>query len=263
MPAPPALKEGAPESAARASALKDGPPELRSRAGAFAPEEGAVALPAQQFSNDAVSFRFLGAETSPRRPPLTREEQSREAQRFAAVAATAGLDALVEPRTGRTLSALTRELAESLSPAELKQKLVELDVGAAATPPRGDEQRGARPSERDPVAALVPERTVDLDRGARQDAARVQPWTTEAGKVLIQPVERGLASAPETARAVGRTTSKMLGRKMLWNVLHRFRGAEQEESALSRDEWDRVAVAALLLLLGVGDHHRRAREPLT
>ncbi|MCP3099828.1 Immediate early protein ICP0 [Myxococcus sp. K15C18031901] len=46
-------------------------------------------------------------------------------------------------------------------------------------------------------------------------------------------------------------TNRRLGRRMLWNVLHRFR-SDPEDGAVADGQWDRVAFGAMLFLAGIG-----------
>ncbi|MFP2929552.1 Immediate early protein ICP0, partial [Pyxidicoccus sp. 3LG] len=56
------------------------------------------------------------------------------------------------------------------------------------------------------------------------------------------------AEDPEALRQRG--TNRRLGKRMLWNVLHRFR-SDPEDGALAQAHWDRAAFGAVLALAAI------------
>lgn len=88
---------------------------------------------------------------------------------------------------------------------------------------------------------------VEAERGARMDVQRVQPWQAEAGRVVVAPVQREAASRTEDAVRAGRGTDKVLGRNMLWNVLHTFRDGDRNEQE-AREAMNQLTVGAVMIL---------------
>lgn len=106
-------------------------------------------------------------------------------------------------------------------------------------PPAAQE---ARPGERPQAEAAML-----LPAAAQQEALRVNVLAAQAAAAQIvrdardEPVER------DSGRRSGR--SSVLGSQMLFNALHTLRG-EGEDSVEARDRFNRLAFAAVLLLVG-------------
>ncbi len=268
--APQPVAEGEPAGGEGAFAERGEAPAPRRRV------DGAE-VPDEVFSEDAppdeghLAARADAQRAADGRRPLTREEQVREAKKFAALADGVGFRELADARTGKTGTELVYELSQAQSLRELRQQLAQVHVKSNAA--RTGDEGGPQQQQQDPAAAASPltraarergetaataaanDRRVELERVQNRDGAmRVQPWAAEAGKVLVTPLDRsqrGLDSEGDSSHHHRGTTDKRLGRNMVWNLLHRFRGREQEESALARDVWDKIAVGAILFLFGL------------
>ncbi len=199
------------------------------------------------------------------RRALTKEEQAAEAKKFAALAKELGFGEMIDERTGKSGTDLVHELTQAATLAEFKAKLAQAQMKAdpartsseLATPPSQEPPAPARQQPgASPVAQQQQQRQMDPDpSGNRPDALRVQAAGGEPQRTVLQVQDRNPPTYAEAAAAAAHSRTgrgdKRLGPNIVWNLLHRFRGKEQEESALSKDIWDRVAIGALLFLFGV------------
>ncbi|MGQ0504338.1 MAG: hypothetical protein ACT4TC_03390 [Myxococcaceae bacterium] len=187
---------------------------------------------------------------------MSREDQAKQAHAFATVAEASGFAEIRDHRTGKTGTELVFELTRAKSVQEFHQRLSEMQVKAAAqAEARAHAENqgsfaGAPPVREASETAAPTERRVELEAVQnRPDGVRVQPWQSEAGKVVMLPVEQRQNELESPSSSTG-GSNKRLGSNMVWNLLHRFRGKEQEESALARDVWDKIALGAILFLFG-------------
>lgn len=128
---------------------------------------------------------------------------------------------------------------------EFHQLARALQIQATVYPPGAppDVRAPDRPEARPPPEAHAPR---ELQVGPRGEM-RVNPHLVDASRPRLEARD---AAAAEKGPQRGRSSNKVLGSNLLWNVLHRVR-EDAEDSALLQDNWDKLTFGALLLLVFV------------
>ncbi len=137
---------------------------------------------------------------------------------------------------GRPIAMQQAEAAAAQSP---QREHFDQSSGAVALSPSAPLKLGedGRPLER-----LGPDGERLVMKG---DNLKVATWAQDAGKVRVMSPEDDL----KEQRLRSRSTDKVLGSNMLWNVLHRARDDEDEQERQDK-AFDGLAFGAIMLLAG-------------
>jgi hypothetical protein len=206
---------------------------------------------------------------APTQPASPKEIQD-GIQRFTRALGDAGFNQLADARTGQEGAKAAAKLLEAQSPRELKDQAARIDLRPLQQPPTDARPNNVRaelaaqqqlPSDQARQAAAQNNRANDLSRPVSvdgrpelrvvpgQNGAKVQSWAVAAGQVVVRADAK--PDRPEEGFADRlRGSSKRLSARMFWNVLHTFRG-KNEDSTVFQGEWDKLTFGALLLLVGV------------
>ena len=162
---------------------------------------------------------------------LTEPELHKALTQFDKALKRAGFEAL-QADDGRTGMEAARQLLEARTKAERAQ----------VRP-----QRLEAPAWKDNPA---PERTLksEVEKERRAIALDGKPQVQPQLRVPGPKVEEG---AKKSGRSAGTGTDKVLGARMLWNVMHLLRGDDLDEVA-RRDALNQLALAAALILVFSG-----------
>jgi hypothetical protein len=207
----------------------------------------------------------------PPAPPRTysKEEKATEVRRFTRAHQDAGFSEFKDPATGKDGTRVAAELLLAQSPAEVRARADQVHLRAAQpqpAPPQTQAQQQAQLPVHARVTVELPvARGADLARTA--DPARLglegrpELRMVDGGALRVQPLAVPVSQAlsPSETRTDApdepflhrlANTSKRLGPRMFWNVLHTFRG-EGEDASVFQDKWDKLTFGAILLLVGV------------
>lgn len=179
--------------------------------------------------------------------PLTRSELKDALASFSRTLGEHGFETFhAGPKFGDAKTAAL-VLLKSSSLAELQHRAAEVKIAADVYPP-GQPQTATKSDAREtrralPEAAAAHKELVVNPRGE----ARVNPLVADAARAS-SPARA--PKEPERAARSSKASNKVLGSNMLWNVLHRVRGENQEE-ALFKDQLDRLTFGAVLFMVFV------------
>jgi hypothetical protein len=168
--------------------------------------------------------------------PLSTVERLQELERFLDTLKALGFDKAVEVHTGQAGLDAAREVLQATTAQ---------DASALAS------QKQFEPAEGEAVAANRPESEAVARESASLPAGTVRGGEGKgAVEGMREHSQLGDLSDPAARR---RARDGVLGKNMVWNILHRYREGgrlEGEESMEERDTWNRLMVAAALILLG-------------
>lgn len=165
-----------------------------------------------------------------------------------------GYEALKDALTGKTALTAGREMLTS-TPRQFQElaraaQWVPAQTGPTDVPtrnpervtlsemPRVTETAAKAADARRPEDKLVP------------DKMKVAAWSAEAARMpVVMPKADADRARDQTEDpwAQAHRTNRRLGANMLWNVLHKLRGSE-EDLAVNQEKWDRLTFAAILAL---------------
>lgn len=161
-----------------------------------------------------------------------------------------GYEQLRDAATGRSALIAARELLTS-TPPQFQQKAAAAQwVPAPAPPTEQSLQNPDRPSWTEQAGRAVASEQRRPEERLLPERMKVASWGAEAARApVVAP--RDADGARDQAEEFGaRGTPRRLGGRMLWNVLHRFRGSE-EDLATNQEKWDRLTFGAILALVGI------------
>jgi hypothetical protein len=182
-----------------------------------------------------------------------------------------GLAGHREAGTGKDVLALARWVLAAPTPREARDRAETVHL---EPPPEVLHSEAAAPTHEAPAPAEAPPpRTAarelrdstftapsDGTHPERPRAERAEGHTefvrpeVPRGGDSLRPLPPALERRGEVdAQVAGERTSgsnRRLGAHMLWNVLHRFRD-DPEDSAVAREQWERLSFGALLALVGL------------
>jgi hypothetical protein len=165
-----------------------------------------------------------------------------------------GFQDMKDVKTGKDGLRAAAELLSSKHPSEVKPKANDLHFTVPLAKVENHPLFGDPP----PSSAKLPE-ALDPTRRPNAEVDTVGAARAEGVKLTQSEVVAGRAAVPEAHKGTslermrrpgaitGSSGGKVLGRNMLWNLLHRFRGGEQapEDSALEQDQMDRLVTVAI------------------
>jgi hypothetical protein len=197
------------------------------------------------------------------------EEKATEVRRFTRALQDAGFSEFKDQATGKNGTKAAAELLLAKTPAEVRARAQQIQLRPAQ--PQQAQQQSAQQQAQLPVHARatveLPAQRVPADAARLVDPARVaaegrpELRVVDGGALRVQPLvvpgsqalsPKELKTDPSGEPFVDRlaTTSKRLGPRMFWNVLHTFRG-HGEDAAVFQDKWDKLTFGAILLLVGL------------
>lgn len=168
-----------------------------------------------------------------------------------------GYEGLRDALTGKTALAAAREMLTA-TPREFQDKAktaqwVPAPTGPTETPTRNPDRVTLTelPRATETAGRAAANETRRPDEKLTVDKLKVATWGPEAARtpvVVPKPdAQRSGDPSPEEPWAQSHRTSRRLGANMLWNVLHKFRGTD-EDLAVNQEKWDRLTFAAILAL---------------
>lgn len=260
---------------ADAGAMNEGDPSAQQdqgKAGNGQPgrKSGEVDLrPVAALWGDNVSVEELVEQPPGPARTYTPEEKATEVKRFTRALQDAGFSEFKDQATGKNGTKAAAELLLAKTPAEVRARAQQIQLRPAQ--PQQAQQQSAQQQAQLPVHARatveLPAQRVPADAARPVDPARVaaegrpELRVVDGGALRVQPLvvpgsqalsPKELKTDPSGEPFVDRlaTTSKRLGPRMFWNVLHTFRG-HGEDAAVFQDKWDKLTFGAILLLVGV------------
>ncbi len=186
-----------------------------------------------------------------------------DVKKFLETLKSQGLQHAKDPTDGRSGLEVARELLEQPTLQQFHEKAGKVQLTAQTWPLSGGKQEVdhlGRPVMTQseipiPQTALLQkasedrqpfDQRVDGERMVvKGEAMKVQTWAQEAGKVVLLP--RDLKAEEEARR--DRSTNKVLGSNMLWNVLHKMREDEDSPEAQEKKALEQIAFGAIMLLV--------------
>ena len=221
---------------------------------------------------DEPSYPGTGAmfqvieQQEPTAPPMkfyTPEQVQENVREFTRALQDSGFTQIRDARTGKDGVELARDLLNARTPQEVEQKAKEITVRYEAPPPPPDEAQTPRERNQQAITRELPlepvrdlasdaARGVDPRRGVDLGASRGAQPMIDGGFGLppSQMPTRELEATPEGRHDRHGYSTKRLGARMLWNVLHTFRRTGSD-TATEDAKWDRITFGAMLFLGGV------------